>query len=170
MATIKLTRALRSQIYQRARRHVSGASPLFEVGYREREGGNGYTTTENSRLWAEDADLCDLTRLANVKTLELDAAGKCELDLYAYTGLGHRRQLDTNVYVLLDANGVLDTCCVGSEPKIALDPERAKLWDWSAEDVAQWQKVLDDTRAWHARMMRADLWTAGREIPDEKEG
>jgi hypothetical protein len=113
---IRLTRKLRSEIYQRAKKLV-GSNPLFEVGTRRAAPGVGIPFTANMRLWEEDADLDDLHRLARLQWIDLDDQGRCELDLYATTThrsnmLGMTRQLETNIYVLLTAEGVLDVADV----------------------------------------------------------
>lgn len=122
MKTIKVTPALRSAIYQAARRRVFGASPLFEVGLRKMAGAD--RDTANARLWEEDADLSDFEKLKDLKTLDLDDTGRCELDLYATTttrrgpGGMSGRELETNVYILLDEMGVIDTADVGTRHRV----------------------------------------------------
>lgn len=143
MKTIKVTSALRSQIFQAARKEVSGASPFFEVGYREKVNSSDRCSrstparvcgdeTTNMRLWEEDADLIDMIPLRELNHLELDEGGLCELDLYATTTQAARgasmggRQLETNVYVMLDETGVLDTSSVGRDYRKTWEkPERA---------------------------------------------
>ncbi len=142
MKPIKVTSALRSAIFQAARKEVSGASPFFEVGYREKVGSSNRCSrsaparvcggeTTNMRLWEEEADLIDMIPLRELAALELDEGGLCELDLYATTTQASRgsfmggRQLETNVYVMLDETGVLDTSSVGREyRKTWAKPER----------------------------------------------
>jgi hypothetical protein len=151
MATLKVTQRLRSAINQAARQHVRAANLYFEAGYREAVGGRGElhrgSETVNARLWPEENDLSDLVKLADLKVVALDDSGRCELDLYAYGGAVRQgrdyRELITNVYVLFDAGGVLDSYCVGEEEQVAKDPRRAELWRYSAETVATWRDLAE---------------------------
>ncbi len=107
---IKLSRTLRSAIYQAARKCVSGASPLFEAGLRIKP--NTDHTTMNMRLVDDNTDLWDLETLARLKEIEFDDQGLCELDLYARTTQRSRyrgtiRELECNVYVLVSAEKVI---------------------------------------------------------------
>jgi hypothetical protein len=101
---VKIKPSLRSEIYQAARRCVSGASPLFEVGYRSKED-SLHVITANANLWYEDADLNDMLPLRVITELEFDINDRCALDLYATTGIGDRRELETNVTVWLVKEG-----------------------------------------------------------------
>lgn len=111
MKTIPMSRSLRSAIYQAARKRVGGASPLFEAGLRHIDASG--TLSANARLWLLDADLVETVRLSKLTRLDLDDKCLCELDLYAYTGHGSQRELETNVYVLVCSTEVFDVADVG---------------------------------------------------------
>ena len=104
MKKLRLSSHLRSQIYQEARKKVSGANPLFEAGLRAPYG----QLTSNMRIWGTVEWGGDLVRLAQLKEIELDWEGFCTLDLYATTGGRGKRELERNVYVSLTHNQIFD--------------------------------------------------------------
>lgn len=103
---MKLTRDLRKAINDAVRQNTKGACPGASLGYRHAD---AMQTTANALLWPVDSDLFDYTPLAEVTTIDDDPAnpGCVELDLYVYTGTGYRRELETNVGVLIRDGRVL---------------------------------------------------------------
>jgi hypothetical protein len=103
---MRIDQRLRSAIYRAARKKVGGANPLFECGVRQAYSGSG---SVNAFQWGEDADLDTFIRLADLKEAPMEE-GFCELDLYATTGIGDERQLETNVTVRFDSTGRVTHC------------------------------------------------------------
>lgn len=122
---IRLTRALRSAIYQAAKQRVHGASPRFEIGMRKMEG--ELSDTGNFRLWEKEADLLYTEPLSAKLLLQLDDTGLCELDLYAYSGHKEHRELETNVYVLHNATEVIAVASVGDRHRVEWDTKYPRV-------------------------------------------
>lgn len=106
--TLKITKALRTAIRVAALEHVGGASPILEAGERgitDADGTDRYTV--NALDWPEESDLWETVELrALVEVPESKRnPGWYELDLYAYSGHGGERGLETNVAVLFSADG-----------------------------------------------------------------
>jgi hypothetical protein len=110
---MKVTQALRTAIRRAACGCVQGTRPRFEVGMREGAPGD----TFNMRLWHPESDLIDCIPLNQASTylFQEDTRGEVLIDLYAYTGTGYERELETNVYVLIGAEGVLSATSNESE-------------------------------------------------------
>jgi len=105
MNTLRVRPALRVAVNQAARRCVNGASPIFEVGYRD-DGRKPGGDTENGRFWPpDDNDLIRMEEWRKVHFLEFDVNDRCSLDLYAYTGHKDQRTLETNVTVWIVKEG-----------------------------------------------------------------
>jgi hypothetical protein len=117
---MKMTTALRKAINAAVRDHVRGANPLAEVGLR----GDGWTP--NALAWTADDDLGDLTRLAELKTINdvPEWPGCAELDLYVTTGIGvNHRELETNVCILIRDGAVVGA----TADSLAIDALKARL-------------------------------------------
>lgn len=114
---MKVTQALRTAIRRAACGCVQGTRPRFEIGLREGAIQSRVFDTFNMRLWQSDADLIDCIPLNQASTFlfQEDSKGEVLIDLYAYTGVGDERELETNVYVLIGAEGVLSATSNESE-------------------------------------------------------
>jgi hypothetical protein len=108
MRTARVSQALRSAIYQEAKKLV-GHNPFFECGLHW----IGDRLTMNAREWWDDDPIdLDFQPLRGLKEVYLTDDGLCTLDLYATTttegfGRGATRELEANVYVTTDGKTVL---------------------------------------------------------------
>jgi hypothetical protein len=101
--TVRLSDALRSEIYRSARAQCSGTNPLFEAAFYS----VGDRMTSNKRIWGTAEWGGDLCRLAGLREIDLDEQGLCTLDLYATTTHSGTRELERNVYVTIDSERVV---------------------------------------------------------------